>query len=180
MTTGLTAAALAAVAACGATGGGTESDESTATGDTSSVPTQPDDGGDSVTADHVRVQLAKGSSGAFDLTAENTGDVETLVLAPVGRPDRKQTGSGVTLTYVRPETRPGGDAEPMYEAFPLPAGQQRVLTTLTFPTRPVTVIYCLEVFADPAAVEDGDTVRAHGREADEEIAVACSEATTID
>lgn len=131
-------------------------------------------------ADRVRVQLAKGSSGAFDLTAENTGDVETLVLAPVGQPERTQTDSGVTLTYVRPETRPGGDAEPMYEAFPLPAGQQRVLTTLTFPTRPVTVTYCLEVFVDPAAVEDGDIVRAHGRAVDEEVSVACSEATTID
>ncbi len=131
-------------------------------------------------ADQVQLRLARNSSGAFDLTAENTGAEETLVLAPVGEPEREQTGSGVTLTYVRPDARPGGDVEQLYEAFPLTAGDQRVLTTLTFPIRPVTVTYCLEVFADPGAVEDGDVVRAHGREAGEELAIACSEATTID
>jgi len=42
------------------------------------------------------------------------------------------------------------------------------------------VISCLELFADPAAVDDGEIVEAHGRDADEELAVACSGATTID
>jgi len=181
ITTGLAAAALAtALVACGPADSRTESGQSSATGGTDTRPAEPDDGGDGVNADEVRVRLAKNSSGTFDLTAQNTGATDTLVLAPVGEPERKQTSSGVTLTYVRPDARPGGDVEQLYEAFPLPAGHQRVLTTLTFPTRPVTVTYCLEVFADPGAVEDGDIVRAHGREADEELAVACSDATTID
>jgi len=40
------------------------------------------------------------------------------------------------------------------------------------------VISCLELFADPAAVDDGEIVEAHGRDADEELAGACS--ATID
>lgn len=162
--TAVSAALVAGLAGCGPT----------------TPQTEPDDGGSDVTTSRVQVALSQAAAGNFDLTADNIGDAEVLVRAPVGEPQREESDSGVTLTYARPEVRPGGDAEPMYEAFPLGAGEKRVLTTLTFPRRPVTVTYCLEVFDDPGAVADGDIVRAHGRGADEDVALTCSDATTID
>lgn len=173
--------ALTAVLAIATTGcadeGSSNGSGPTPTGSGTSSTTS-DKGGSAVDAESVNLRLDPDTNDEYRLIATNGNDETVLVLSPVGEPTREGSSDAVTITYAR-ASRSGGDAERMYDAFAMAAGETRVLARLAFPHRPVTVTYCLEVFQDPGAVGDSDVVRAHGGDDGLEPALACSKATPI-